>query len=171
MSSIPTATANTTCGNAPLLIERMGPGVGLVDGYKLQRNDPWHRICIGKVYNRFARLLCGVRIRDIDCDLRLTRREPLDEIRLTSTSGAICVELVRKIELTGCGVSVSTGARSCSRRAQRLSALRIPAANRRPALERARAKRSSAATAPTPSSSACATRGSRSQKRRSLPRR
>ena len=32
------------------------------------------------------------------------RRALLDEIRLTSTSGTICVELVRKLELSGCEV-------------------------------------------------------------------
>jgi glycosyltransferase involved in cell wall biosynthesis len=91
-------------GELPKLIERMRPGVGLVNGYKLERRDPWHRIAIGHVYNRFARFLFRVKIRDIDCDFRLIRRDLLDEIRLTSTSGTICVELVKKIELTGCGL-------------------------------------------------------------------
>jgi hypothetical protein len=78
----------------------MGPEVGLVNGYKLERNDPWHRIWIGNVYNRFARFLFRIKIRDVDCDFRLIRRELLDEIHLTSTSGTICVELVRKLELS-----------------------------------------------------------------------
>ncbi len=85
----------------PRLYERMGPGTGFVNGYKLQRSDPWHRIAIGKIYNQFARLLFGVRIRDIDCDFRLIRRELLENMELTSTSGTICVELVRKLELSG----------------------------------------------------------------------
>jgi hypothetical protein len=45
-----------------------------------------------------------IRIRDIDCDYRLIRRALLDQIHLTSTSGTICVELVRKLELSGCQV-------------------------------------------------------------------
>lgn len=85
----------------PLLYNRLGPKTGFVNGYKLQRNDPWHRVVIGQVYNRFARLLFGVRIRDIDCDFRLIRRQLLDGIKLVSTSGTICVELVRKLELSG----------------------------------------------------------------------
>lgn len=88
----------------PKLWALMRPEVGLVNGYKLERNDPWHRIFIGKTYNQFARLLFGIRIRDIDCDFRLMRRDLVQRIRLTSTSGTICVELVKKIELTGCGV-------------------------------------------------------------------
>lgn len=89
----------------PFLLERMGPSIGLVNGYKLGRQDPWHRIVIGHVYNWFARLLFGIRIRDIDCDFRLVRRDLVTDLDLQSTSGTICVELVRKIELSGCGVA------------------------------------------------------------------
>ena len=83
----------------PKLLERMSDDVGLVNGYKLERNDPQHRIVIGNAYNAFAKFLFRVKIRDIDCDYRLIRRELLDAVKLTSTSGTICVELVRKLEL------------------------------------------------------------------------
>lgn len=89
----------------PLLLEHVGPNTGLVNGYKLERQDPAHRIWIGNVYNFCARLLFRIRIRDIDCDYRLIRRELLEKIHLTSTSGTICVELVRKLELSGCDVA------------------------------------------------------------------
>ncbi len=85
----------------PLLLERMGPKTGLVNGYKLERHDPAHRIWIGNVYNLCAHLLFRIRIRDIDCDYRLIRRSLLERIQLTSTSGTICVELVRKLERSG----------------------------------------------------------------------
>ncbi len=91
-------------GELPKLLALMGPDVGLVNGYKLERNDPWHRIWIGKVYNAFARFLFRIRIRDVDCDFRLMRREILQRAELISTSGTICVELVRKLELSGCQV-------------------------------------------------------------------
>jgi glycosyltransferase involved in cell wall biosynthesis len=84
----------------PKLAEQMSGDVGLVNGFKLERNDPQHRVWIGSTYNAFARFLFRVKIRDIDCDFRLIRRKLLNEIDLTSTSGTICVELVRKIELT-----------------------------------------------------------------------
>ena len=92
-------------GELPKLLALMRPEVGLVNGYKLERSDPWHRIWIGNAYNRFARLLFRVHIRDIDCDFRLIRRALVEQIHLTSTSGTICVELVKKIELSGCRVA------------------------------------------------------------------
>jgi len=87
-------------GELPKLLDRMAPDVGLVNGYKLERSDPWRRIVIGSIYNRFARLIFRIGLRDIDCDFRLIRRALLDDMRLTSTSGTICVELVRKLELS-----------------------------------------------------------------------
>jgi len=87
-------------GELPKLLALMQADVGLVNGYKIERNDPWHRIWIGNVYNRFARFLFRVKIRDIDCDFRLIRRSLLDDIKLCSTSGTICVELVRKLEMS-----------------------------------------------------------------------
>ena len=92
----------------PRLLDLVRADTGLINGYKLERHDPAHRIWIGNVYNVCARLLFRIKIRDIDCDYRLIRRDLLERILLTSTSGTICVELVRKLELTGCGV-VETG--------------------------------------------------------------
>ena len=97
-------------GELPRLLDLVGPDTGLVNGFKLERHDPAHRIWIGKTYNFCARLLFRIRIRDIDCDYRLIRRSLLQRISLTSTSGTICVELVRKLEMTGCEV-VETGVR------------------------------------------------------------
>ena len=88
----------------PRLLALVSPTTGLVNGYKLERHDPAHRIWIGTIYNTCARLLFRIRIRDIDCDYRLIRRALLESIHLTCTSGTICVELVRKLELSGCEV-------------------------------------------------------------------
>jgi glycosyltransferase involved in cell wall biosynthesis len=101
-------------GELPRLLALAGPNTGLVNGYKLERNDPAHRIWIGKAYNFCARLLFRIRIRDIDCDFRLIRSDLLEQVRLTSTSGTICVELVRKLELTGCEV-IEIGVRHYAR--------------------------------------------------------
>lgn len=91
-------------GELPLLLERVTPSVGLVNGYKTQRNDPGHRIAIGFLYNQFARLLFRIRLRDIDCDFRLIRRTALQPEGLYCTSGTICVELVKKLEASGANI-------------------------------------------------------------------
>ena len=88
-------------GELPALLARLGPYTGFVNGYKLERRDPLHRVWIGNAYNSVARFLFGVEIRDIDCDYRLIRKHLLDQISLESTSGTVCVELVRKLEMTG----------------------------------------------------------------------
>ncbi len=112
-------------GELPRLLELVAPDTGLVNGYKLERHDPAHRIWIGSTYNFCARLLFGIGIRDIDCDYRLIRRSLLDRIHLTSTSGTICVELVRKLELTGCGV-VETGVHHYARLHGKSQFFRLP---------------------------------------------
>ena len=111
-------------GELPKLLHLLKADVGLVNGYKLERNDPWHRIFIGNLYNRFARILFRIRIRDIDCDFRLMRRSLLESIQLTSTSGTICVELVRKLELSGWGV-VEVGVHHYARRYGRSQFFRV----------------------------------------------
>jgi glycosyltransferase involved in cell wall biosynthesis len=75
--------------------------VDAVNGYKLSRNDSWMRIVIGRAYHYFVKFLFGIRIRDVDCDFRLIPRRILNEIELQSGSGAICLELVKKIEDAG----------------------------------------------------------------------
>lgn len=88
-------------GELPELFASVWPDVGLVNGYKTKRHDPWHRIWIGAIYNQFARFLFGVKLRDIDCDFRLIRRSLVEQAGLRSSSGTICVELVKKLEASG----------------------------------------------------------------------
>ncbi len=87
-------------GELENLLQLVTPETGLVNGYKIERCDPWHRLAIGWLYNSFARWLFRIKIRDIDCDFRLIRREALDQAALRSTGGTICIELVRALELS-----------------------------------------------------------------------
>lgn len=86
----------------PVLVHAMRDGIGLVNGYKIRRSDPFHRVIIGKTYQTIARRLFGIRLRDVDCDFRLIRAEYLRRIPLTFESGAIGVELVRRLQDAGC---------------------------------------------------------------------
>src|SRR3954471_13449532 len=81
-----------------LLWQKMGPGVDLVNGYKISRSDPFHRIVIGRFYHHFVSLLFGLTVRDVDCDFRLLRRTIFERIDLEKTSGVICLEMMKKIE-------------------------------------------------------------------------
>jgi glycosyltransferase involved in cell wall biosynthesis len=69
-----------------------------VNGYKIDRSDPLHRKLIGRVYHHFVKLCFGLRLRDVDCDFRLMRRGVFDKVKLTRSSGVICVELMKKVQ-------------------------------------------------------------------------
>ena len=84
-----------------LLWQKMAPGIDLVNGYKLSRSDPWHRIVIGLVYHHIVKLMFGLRVRDVDCDFRLLRRSIFDRVRLEKNSGVICLEMMKKIQDAG----------------------------------------------------------------------
>lgn len=86
----------------PVLVRAWREGIGLVNGYKIRRADPFHRVAIGRTYQFVARRFFGIPLRDVDCDFRLIRAEELHRIPLTFESGAIGVELVRRLKDAGC---------------------------------------------------------------------
>jgi len=84
-----------------LLAGAMQPGIDVVNGYKISRQDPFYRKVIGKLYQHTTRFLFSFPIRDVDCDFRLLRRSVFDQLTLASRDGAICIELVRKLSDSG----------------------------------------------------------------------
>jgi len=74
------------------------PQVDFVNGYKIGRSDPLHRIVIGRIYHWFVRAAFGLELRDVDCDFRLMRRDVFRKVVLTRSSGVICVELMKKVQ-------------------------------------------------------------------------
>jgi glycosyltransferase involved in cell wall biosynthesis len=80
---------------------KMAESVDLVNGYKISRSDPLHRIVIGRVYHHIVTLLFGLGVRDVDCDFRLMRRSIFERINLEKTSGVICLEMMKKINDAG----------------------------------------------------------------------
>jgi glycosyltransferase involved in cell wall biosynthesis len=75
--------------------------VDLVNGYKISRSDPLHRIVIGRIYHHTVKLLFGLRVRDVDCDFRLLRRSIFEKVLLEKDSGVICLEMMKKIQDAG----------------------------------------------------------------------
>jgi glycosyltransferase involved in cell wall biosynthesis len=84
-----------------LLWSRFGDDVDLVNGYKISRSDPMHRIVIGRIYHHTVKLLFGLRVRDVDCDFRLMRRSIFERVSLEKDSGVICLEMMKKIQDAG----------------------------------------------------------------------
>jgi glycosyltransferase involved in cell wall biosynthesis len=83
------------------LWDALGPEVDFINGFKISRNDPLHRIVVGRIYHWFVKAAFGLRLRDVDCDFRLMRRAIFDKVVLTRSSGVICVELMKKVQDQG----------------------------------------------------------------------
>ncbi len=76
-------------------------GADMVNGYKISRSDPLHRIVVGRLYHLIVSWAFMLETRDVDCDFRLIRRRVFETIELTRDTGLICVELVTKVEKNG----------------------------------------------------------------------
>jgi glycosyltransferase involved in cell wall biosynthesis len=79
------------------LWDRLTPDADMVNGYKISRSDPLHRIVIGRIYHHLVKFLFHLKVRDVDCDFRLMRRRIFERINLEKTSGVICLEMMKKI--------------------------------------------------------------------------
>jgi glycosyltransferase involved in cell wall biosynthesis len=84
-----------------MLWEKMADDVDWVNGWKISRSDPMHRIIIGRVYHHIVKLLFGLKVRDVDCDFRLMRRRIFDVVKLEKDSGVICLEMMKKFQDAG----------------------------------------------------------------------
>jgi glycosyltransferase involved in cell wall biosynthesis len=84
-----------------LLWERLSGEADLVNGYKISRSDPLHRIVIGRLYHHIVSTLFGLTVKDVDCDFRLMRRSIFERIDLEKTSGVVCLEMMKKIHDAG----------------------------------------------------------------------
>ena len=80
-----------------VLWERLSADADMVNGYKISRSDPLHRIVIGRLYHHIVKTLFGLTVRDVDCDFRLMRRTIFQRINLEKNSGVICLEMLKKI--------------------------------------------------------------------------
>jgi glycosyltransferase involved in cell wall biosynthesis len=80
------------------LIELARTDVDVVQGFKIGRSDSMMRKVVGRVYHHGVALAFNLSVDDVDCDFRLIRRSKLNEFTLVNTSGAICMELCRKLQ-------------------------------------------------------------------------
>src|SRR5947209_13278003 len=78
------------------------PTADLAAGWRRRRADPSYRLVIAAVFNVLVRTLYGVRVRDIDCGLKLMRREVLDAAGpLLARSALLNTELYFKCQRSG----------------------------------------------------------------------
>lgn len=84
-----------------LLWKKMNDRVDIVNGYKIKRADPLHRVIIGLIYQYVMKFVFGLKIKDVDCDFRLIRRKVFERVKLYSDTGTITIELVKRIQQAG----------------------------------------------------------------------
>ncbi|MEO6797872.1 MAG: glycosyltransferase [Candidatus Dormibacter sp.] len=78
------------------------PDADLVTGRRRRRADPRYRLLIAGIFNILIRTLYGVRFRDVDCGLKLMRREVLDAAApLLARSALLNTELYFKAVRNG----------------------------------------------------------------------
>jgi glycosyltransferase involved in cell wall biosynthesis len=118
--------AQYDASEAALLVPLATEAVDIVQGYKMGRGDSWYRKVIGRCYHHTVKLLFRLPIRDTDCDFRLFRRQLVVDRPLTSTSGVICVEMMRSFTERGARF-VETPVHHYERPSGRSQFFRLPA--------------------------------------------
>ena len=66
----------------PRFLARLEEGADVVNGWKENRLDPWHKVYPSKVFNWLAGKMTGLRLHDHNCGFKLFRAEVAAEIRI-----------------------------------------------------------------------------------------
>lgn len=77
----------------------------IVVGYRADRQDPWRRRFLSKGYNLLARGLLGTRVRDVDCALKVFRREVLADLLPTARGFFVNSEMLTRARQKGLPVA------------------------------------------------------------------
>lgn len=64
------------------LADRLATGLDLVSAWRRKRKDPRGKVLGSAVFNRLVSLLGGIRFRDINCGLKVMRREVVEDLVL-----------------------------------------------------------------------------------------
>ncbi|NLY75631.1 MAG: glycosyltransferase family 2 protein [Firmicutes bacterium] len=99
------------------------PSIDAVLGFRIKRADPLIRKLNAFGWKMWARVLFGLKVKDVDCAFKLFKRELIENITIESSGALISVEILTKIMKSGakvveCGVhhyprkaGVQTGAK------------------------------------------------------------
>src|SRR3954467_5742368 len=66
----------------PNLLAKLDEGFDVVSGWKCDRQDPFVRRFVSRIYNTATRLATGVKLHDMNCGLKAYRAEVFDHVRL-----------------------------------------------------------------------------------------
>jgi glycosyltransferase involved in cell wall biosynthesis len=66
----------------PRLLAKLDEGYDLVSGWKCERQDPFFRRFVSRIYNQATRWATGVALHDMNCGLKAYRAEVLENVRL-----------------------------------------------------------------------------------------
>ena len=88
-------------GELPVLLILLTDDTHFVNGMKMTRGDPPYRVFAGNLHRFVTRWAFWLPVSDVDCDFRLIRRSILERLSLKSSSGSICVELVKQAQRAG----------------------------------------------------------------------
>ena len=66
----------------PEMLRMLENGSDLVSGWKKKRHDPWHKTIPSKLFNLTVSIVCGQRLHDFNCGLKVYRAEVAKSIPL-----------------------------------------------------------------------------------------
>jgi glycosyltransferase involved in cell wall biosynthesis len=99
----------------------------IVAGFRADRKDPWRRRFFSWGYNRLARTLLGTRLRDVDCALKVFRRDALAELLPESRGFFVNTEMMTRARQLGLAVvEVPVAHRQRASGASKVSLREIP---------------------------------------------
>ncbi len=66
----------------PKFIEKLLEGSDVVCGWRRNRQDPWHKKFLSKIYNAVTSQVAGIRIHDFNCGFKAYRKSVVKEIEV-----------------------------------------------------------------------------------------
>jgi dolichol-phosphate mannosyltransferase len=75
--------------------------VPIAVGYRVDRQDPWLRRFLSRGYNLLIRCLLGTRVRDVDCALKVFRRDALSQLLPESRNFFVNTEMMTRARQRG----------------------------------------------------------------------
>ena len=73
----------------------------IVVGYRIKRQDPWHRKLNAWCWGTLVNLLFGFHIRDVDCAFKLLKKKVVENFQLDANGAMISTELLARAKKAG----------------------------------------------------------------------